>query len=193
MNRAAIGASIEEIRIQSERASRIIERVRSFVRKTEPHHSLEKINHLVREALRLVESDLEVHRITVQTDLDPDDPGAEMDGVLIEQVVLNLLRNAWEAMVVADSETRRILLGTRRLPGGDTEVTVADTGPGMSPAVAQEAFRAFFTTKENGLGMGLAISRSIIDVHRGTLWGERNPEGGMTFHFVLPALEESRR
>lgn len=187
LDQNALASHLEHIRQQAEQAGRILDRVRSFARNSKPQREPHPINHLVREALTLLECDARFQGVTVQCDLDPEDPIVEVDAVSIEQVIVNLLRNACEAMAESSSETRRIAVRTRLLPTRETEVSVSDTGPGMSSEVMRNAFIPFFTTKEQGLGMGLAISRSIIDFHRGTLAGERNPEGGMTFRFILPA------
>ena len=193
IDRSVLASHLEHIRQQAEQAGRIIDRVRSFARNSKPQRDPQRINRLVREALTLLECDARFQGVTVQCELDPEDPVVEVDAVSIEQVIVNLLRNACEAMAESSSETRRIAVRTSRLPTRDTEVNVSDTGPGMTSEAMRNAFIPFFTTKEQGLGMGLAISRSIIDFHRGTLSGERNPEGGMTFRFILPASEENRR
>lgn len=193
LDRISLESHLEHIRHQAEQASRIIDRVRSFARNASPRLSPQDLNHLVREALTLLECDARFQGVTVQTDLDSGDPVVEVDAVSIEQVILNLLRNACEAMAESSSKTRRIVVRTIRSSTNETEVSISDTGPGMSPEATRNAFFPFFTTKKDGLGMGLAISRSIIDFHRGTLVGERNPEGGMTFRFVLPAFEENPR
>jgi len=187
LDRSALASHLEHIRHQAEQAGRILDRVRSFARNAKPQREPHRINQLVREALTLLEWDARFQGVTVQCELDPGDPVVEVDAVSIEQVIVNLLRNACEAMAESSSETRRIVVRTSHLPTRETEVSVSDTGPGMSPEAIRKAFIPFYTTKEEGLGMGLAISRSIIDFHRGTLAGERNPEGGMTFRFVLPA------
>ncbi len=108
------------------------------------------------------------------------------DAIQIEQVMVNLVRNAIEAM---QGPRRQITLRTAVGEGGFIEVAVADTGPGLAPEVQQHLFQPFFTTKSSGMGMGLSISRSIIEAHEGQLSPAPNPSGGATFSFVLPAKE----
>jgi two-component system sensor kinase FixL len=108
------------------------------------------------------------------------------DKVQIQQVLLNLLRNAIES--VGQGERRELTVSTKPSAGGMVEVSVADTGPGISPDVAQQLFQPFITTKPQGMGVGLSISRTIIEAHGGQIWTEPNPGGGAVFRFTLRAL-----
>ncbi|MEZ4653011.1 MAG: ATP-binding protein [Candidatus Eisenbacteria bacterium] len=183
----ALSENLEEIRNQADRARRIIQRVRLFIRNAAPRRVENPINQLVDEAIRLSESDPALEGITVEAALDLAGPVVVVDGTLIEQVILNLMRNAGEALQTSDIPERRVVLETRYVPGRGVEVAVSDNGPGMPPGVARDAFQPFFSTKEEGLGMGLTICRSIIEAHGGTITAESNPSGGTTFRFVVPA------
>ena len=108
-----------------------------------------------------------------------------VDRVQIQQVLVNLFRNALEAM--AASPERRLVASTRAVAGDMIEISVADTGTGFAEGVQQNLFQTFFTTKETGMGVGLSISRSIVEAHGGKMWAENNAFGGATFHFTLPA------
>jgi two-component system sensor kinase FixL len=110
------------------------------------------------------------------------------DKVQVQQVALNLIRNAVEAM--DGCETRDLVVGAKSAPDDMVEVFVSDTGPGLSPEVAEQLFQPFFTTKSQGMGVGLSISRTIIEAHGGRIWAEANPKGGTIFRFTLPAVQQ---
>ena len=113
-------------------------------------------------------------------------PPALADDIQIQLVVLYLIRNALEAISAKNSEPREVILHTARLDAGRVHVTVRDTGQGLSPEVQDRLFQPFFTTKAGGMGLGLSVSRSIVESQGGQLWATSNPEGGASFHFSLP-------
>jgi two-component system sensor kinase FixL len=168
---------------QAERAGQIIRRLRSFVEKSALERSREDLNKVVEEASTLATIGAKVDGITVTQDFAPDLPPVLIDKVQIQQVVVNLVRNAIEALSTAE---RRVLAVRTISHDGTVEVVVCDTGPGIAPEIADQLFKPFVTTKTSGMGIGLSISHSIIEAHGGRLWAEPNPDGGTSFRFVLP-------
>jgi two-component system sensor kinase FixL len=181
-----ISGAMDKAAEQSLRAGQIIRRLRDFVARGESERRVESINKLVEEANALALVGAKEHGVRVRLRIDPAHDLILADKVQIQQVLLNLLRNAIEA--VAQSERRELLVSTRPSAGGMVEVSVADTGPGISPDVAPQLFQPFITTKPQGMGVGLSISRTIIEAHGGQIWTEANPGGGAIFRFTLRAL-----
>ena len=141
------------------------------------------MNDLVDEMVPLLRSEAHRFGVPIQTELDRGLPNVSADRVQIQQVLMNLMLNGIEAM----SETRGPLVVTSRTNGHDVLISVSDSGVGLPKGAADEIFQAFFTTKPQGTGMGLSISRSIIESHGGRLWADANVNGGATFSFTLPA------
>jgi two-component system sensor kinase FixL len=167
---------------QAIRAGQIIRRLRDFVTRGDSERRIEPLTKLVEEASALALVGAKEFDVRVRYDFDP---GAEFvfaDKVQVQQVVLNLIRNAMDAM---EHAPRRNLLVTTALDGEWAKVSVADSGPGVSPEVASQLFQPFVTTKPQGMGVGLSISRTIIEAHGGRLWVEDNPGGGAVFSFTL--------
>ena len=172
------------VRRASARANEIIKRLREFARKGEQRRENIKINHVVRDSIELVAFEARQYQATVETELAGDLPDVLADRIQCEQVIVNLLHNAYEAF--ADRKLpRRVILRTRRA-GEFLEIQVEDNGPGIPPDDQLKCFEAFHTTKREGMGMGLAISRTIVEDHDGRLWVTTNPHGGATFHVTLP-------
>ena len=170
---------------QAVRAGEIVRRMRSFVEKRQSNRALEDVNAVVRDTVALGFMGADTANVTTRFDLARGDLRAVVDRVQIQQVLVNLLHNAVDAM--ADSPKREITLRTA-LVGGDTiEVSVADTGPGIAKEHADRLFMPFFTTKAGGMGIGLVISRSIVEAHGGKITAGPNPRGGSIFRFTLPA------
>jgi two-component system sensor histidine kinase DctS len=170
---------------QAQRAGRIIRRVHEFVRKSDPTRSAFRINAAVEEAVGFVEAEARKRHVKVRSELSPDDPEILADPLLVQQVLLNLMRNGMDAMVATPPEVRELLVRTAR-DGGAVVVGVADRGCGLSPEIEAQLFEPFFSTKAEGMGMGLNICRSIMELHRGRVWAEPNPGGGTVFSFSLP-------
>ncbi|MGE5478206.1 MAG: PhnD/SsuA/transferrin family substrate-binding protein [Bacteroidales bacterium] len=170
---------------QAERAAAIVRRMRAFVRKRVPDPQVLDVTEPVRDALGLFQATAARRGITVALELAPQLPQVRADRVQVEQVVLNLLQNAADAM--AEQPARRLTIGSRH---GDGKVTVSvrDSGSGLSPEARRHLFEPFFTTKPEGLGLGLSLSRTIIEAHGGRLWAEDAPDGGAVFHFQLPCI-----
>jgi C4-dicarboxylate-specific signal transduction histidine kinase len=178
---------LERIDRQAVRAGRIIHRLRSFVSRTPAARDTRDMNELIREVLVLAEGELRAQRIRLQLNLDESIPPVHVDAIQIQQVLLNLVNNAREAMSDASDDGRALTVETE-LAGADTvEVAVCDTGAGVAAENADLLFDAFFTTKPEGMGMGLAISRSIAESHGGRLWFTPNASRGCTFRFAIPA------
>jgi two-component system sensor kinase FixL len=170
---------------QANRAGQIIRRLRSFVSKGENEPTAQSPNATVEEATALALVGAKERGIRVVLELGDDLPAVLIDKVQIQQVVINLVRNAIEAM--AGVERRELVIATA-LGKDNVEVTVADTGPGLAPEVAAQLFQPFVTTKEKGMGIGLSICRSIIDKHGGRLRAAARPDGGVIFSFTMPIV-----
>jgi len=169
---------------QATRAGQIIHRMRQFIQKGETERQLESINKVVEEASALALVGARESGILVRMELGSDLPPVLVDRIQIQQVVLNLVRNGMEALDT--TERRELTIRTGQVNGELVEVAVTDTGPGLSQDVASQLFQPFVTTKPKGMGLGLSISRSIIEAHGGRLLAVPNPEGGVTFRFELP-------
>jgi len=170
---------------QASRAGGIIHRLRQFIAKGETERTLEQVNQVVEEAGALALIGTANKGILVHRQLAPDLPPVLIDKIQIHQVITNLLRNSVDA--VADAGRREITVRTAPAEPGAVEIAIADTGPGLAPEVRAQLFQPFVTTKPGGMGIGLSISRSIVDAHGGSLWASDNPEGGTVFHVRLPA------
>ena len=144
------------------------------------------LNELIRDVLLLVEIDLEGHHVALRTTLDETIPEVLADRVQLRQVLLNLINNAVEAMDSVDANSRLLHVRTERDESQNIVVTVQDSGPGIDPQNIKRIFDRFFTTKTQGMGMGLAISRSIIEAHNGRLWAEASLQQGSLFRLSLP-------
>ncbi|CRI65805.1 Multi-sensor signal transduction histidine kinase [Thiocapsa sp. KS1] len=177
-----------QITVQAQRASEIIRRLRALVGKQPPIRTDADLNHLVREVCSFVE--FETNRLGLQIELDPgaDPIPVNVDLVQIEQVLLNLVRNAIDALQESPEERRRLCIRTR-VDGSAAIVEVEDTGPGISAERILHLFHPFFTTKEGGMGMGLAISQTIVENHDGRIWAQSEPGQGSTFYVSLPLAE----
>ena len=186
-----VRGAMQQIAGQALRAGEIIRRVRSLVRTHEPRRELADINELVRGVSALTESDARLHDVRLTLDLANDLPHAAVDGIQIQQVLLNLIHNAIEALAGAAGDERDVIVRTGRAGADEVEVAVVDTGPGVNPALAQRMFDAFCTTKQQGTGLGLAISRSIIQAHRGRLEYRPATPHGACFVATLPITQDA--
>ncbi|MBI2240560.1 MAG: PAS domain S-box protein [Magnetospirillum gryphiswaldense] len=170
---------------QAQRAGQIIRRVHDFVRKSEPRLQVCSLRQVLADAISFVDPDARKHGVTVVLDKQVSEALVDGDHVMLEQVVLNLTRNGVEAMSGLPPRSRRLEV-TLSAEGDSARVTIRDHGPGIAPEVRENLFQPFFTTKDEGMGMGLNICRSIIEFHRGRLWFEPHPDGGSVFIFSLP-------
>ena len=167
------------------RAANVIQRLRDLLRKGESELRLLDLNDLVRDARKLLGSDTVIRNVKIELDLDSRAPVVSGDRVQLEQVLLNLLLNAMEAMSERIGGDRMVVVRTRNAEGNCVQASVEDGGPGLRNGTQQMVFEPFYTTKASGMGMGLAIARSIIEAHGGTIWAENNSRGA-AFHFRLP-------
>jgi C4-dicarboxylate-specific signal transduction histidine kinase len=182
--------AMEAAAAEAERAGSIIHRMKNFLRRTEPRQTSVDLNQLVQEALALSGRDIRLSSTHLQLDLASDLPVVMADRIQIEQVVLNLLRNALDAMQDTPQEERILTVRTRRTNKGEEEIAVSDTGCGLSADTQERLFQAFFTTKPGGMGMGLAISRTILAAHGGRLEATPHAVRGATFSLTLPLADK---
>jgi len=185
-------AAMQKASFQAERAGKIIRRIRDFVRKSEPRRAAVVLAEIVDDALGFAEIDAKKAMVRIHRDIDRSLPPVFADRIMIEQVMLNLVKNAIDAMVDVPEDERQLNLSARQ-SDGMIEVSVADRGHGILVEDAERLFAPFYTTKSEGMGMGLNICRSIIEFHDGRLWTESNPEGGTVFRFTLPVEIASER
>ena len=150
-----------------------------------------EINRLVRQVLRMVENDLHVHGITVSTELQEDLPQIMADPTLLQQVILNLIKNAIEAMTTGPTPIKALRLVTTQNGNSVVSLTVQDSGPGITPENETHIFDPFYTTKSSGMGLGLSISRRIIEDHGGDLRLTKTSSNGCTFEITLPSVATS--
>jgi C4-dicarboxylate-specific signal transduction histidine kinase len=178
---------LNDIVSEDKRAAEVIRRLRLWLKKGEvQQHSL-SINKVVRDVLKLIRTDLIGHKVTVDTELSPNLPVVTGDPVQLQQVLVNLVVNACDAMADCNVPERRLLIRTGIENGSSTViVSVTDRGGSIPDKKMEEIFEPFFTTKEKGMGLGLSVCRTIIDAHRGKLWATNNADRGATFHFTLP-------
>ena len=149
------------------------------------------LNEVTREVIALSLSDLRRNRVVLQSELAKDLPAIAGDRVQLQQVIMNLIRNASDAMVDVHDHPRQLLIRSEREDGDRVCVSVRDAGVGVDPQNMKKVFDAFYTTKTDGMGIGLSISRSIIETHHGRLWAEGNDGPGATFSFSLPGGQGS--
>jgi C4-dicarboxylate-specific signal transduction histidine kinase len=177
---------IEDIVNDDKRAGEVIRRVRALLRRGEIQRQPLDVQRLIRDALSIAHSDLIVRQVDVSCRLEPQLPAVLGDKVQIQQVLLNLLLNAAEAMSDNVARDRRIDISAQPESSG-VRISVTDCGVGIAPDRLENVFEAFNTTKSNGLGLGLAICRSIVTAHNGRMWATNNAQRGSTFHFTLPS------
>jgi len=180
-----VKAALGQIRNSAYRARDLIGSIRAMVKKDDRNRSPLDLNDLVREVLALMERELQRKRISVELDLDEHLPFTKGDRLQLQQVLTNLITNAIDAMA-ANQRPRILRIKTAIQEPGGVLISVADTGKGIDPTIVDRIFNPLFTTKSNGMGMGLAISRSIIEGHDGRLWVTAKADGGAVFQFVLP-------
>lgn len=186
-----VSGALDEIAAQALRAGEIIRRLRSLVRNPESQRASTQINSLIQELGTLTRADARLHDVRVRLELMPGLPALELDPIQIQQVLLNLVRNAVQSLQHSDSGEREVVISTGLAVDGDVEITVRDTGSGVASDMLERLFLPFATTKSDGTGLGLAISRSIIEAHQGKLSYQGNVPRGACFSIRLPSLKES--
>jgi two-component system sensor histidine kinase DctS len=182
---SGIEEALQKAAQQAQRAGQIIRRVHEFVRQREPTRTEVDLNATVEEALGFAEAEARTRQVRVSVALADRAPVLQADPVLLQQVLLNLVRNGMDAMAATPPAERRLSVTVTHAASSVT-VAVADRGSGLSPQVREQMFQPFFTTRTGGMGMGLHICRSIMETHGGRVWAEPNPGGGTVFAFSLP-------
>jgi two-component system sensor kinase FixL len=190
VNSKEIGAALTDIVEDGKRANDIIHRVRALFRGDDSKKTVLDPNAMLKEVVNLLHSEALIRKISLQTDIEPSLPLILGDRIQLQQCIMNLVMNAFEAIAAGKSENPEVAI---RCVSEDNEwlsVSVRDSGHGIDPSVQEKLFDPFVTTKPNGLGMGLLVTRSIIQSHGGRVSGSSNPEIGSTFTFVIPTIRK---
>jgi C4-dicarboxylate-specific signal transduction histidine kinase len=175
----------------ADRAGNIITRIRGHIKKKSPQKARFDLNEAINEVIVLARGEITKNGVSVHTHLTERALPVEGDRVQLQQVILNLILNALEAMGSVREGPRELSVSTEQMDKNSVLVAVRDSGPGIDAKHLDRVFDAFYTTKQSGVGMGLSISRSIIDAHGGRLWTEANEPCGAVFQFTLPNAENS--
>jgi len=189
-DQAKVREAIDKAAAQALRAGDVIHRMRDFVRRGASERDVESLSKLIEEASALALIGEKDRQVDVRLALDPAADAVYADRVQVQQVLLNLIRNGIDAMQDGNSRRRALLITSDVTEEGWSRVSVADTGPGIADEVRDRLFQPFMTTKPQGMGVGLSISRSIIEAHGGRIWAEANPGGGALFRFTLPPADQ---
>lgn len=188
-----VAESLKDITEAAQRAGGVIQRVRALVKKEHPTFALLDIGDVIRDAVLIVHGDAVLHKSRVSVEVDANLLAVQGDRIQLQQVALNLLVNAFDAMKDCPVNERNVVVSIGRDGPDRVRVSVRDRGTGLSADSIERLFEPFYTTKGSGLGMGLAISRSIIEVHGGRLWAENNSDRGATFCFTVPVVAGTAR
>jgi C4-dicarboxylate-specific signal transduction histidine kinase len=189
-NLEEVRSAVENIAQEGTRASDVVRHIRAMFTKAKPEWASLQVNELIGEVGALLQAEAVRNAVTIKTELATDLPAAMGDRIQLQQVIMNLILNAIEAMRVVADRPRHLLIKSERLGPDEVLVTVRDSGAGIDPKDAKRIFDAFFTTKDQGMGMGLSISHTIIEAHGGRLWASANSDYGATLQFTLPADPE---
>jgi C4-dicarboxylate-specific signal transduction histidine kinase len=184
-NLEEVRAGLTRILRDGKRADEVIRRIRGLLKKESPQAGPQDVNDLIREVLALLNDPLRSHHIGTTVELSTGVPAVLGDRVQLQQVVLNLVLNAIDAMSAVAGRARSLVVGSRREDSDGVEVTVSDSGAGVASADFDRLFDPFFTTKAEGMGMGLSVSRKIVESFGGRLWASANEGPGTTFHLTL--------
>ena len=180
---------LKDIVADDKRAGELMHRIRRLVKRGDSKFEQLNINHVIGEVLALIGHDLVMKQVRFRTELAPNLPALQGDPVQLQQVILNLIINACHAMQDQDVRERLVSITTQQLDDSSVEVVVTDSGQGIDEKIREKIFQPFYTTKKEGMGMGLAINRTIIESHGGRLWAENRPEQGAVFHITLPLAQ----
>jgi two-component system sensor kinase FixL len=181
---------LERIFEQTNRANEIIHRIREFIQKKESKKASIDVNEAINDVADLLRSDAREYDTAVELALAPSLPPVHADAIQIQQVILNLAHNGVEAMAAMKPKRRRLTISTCKSDNGTVKIAVHDWGEGIHAENLDRIFEPFFTTKDTGIGMGLSLSRSIIEAHGGRLWASSEGEAGTVFHFTLPTIDD---
>lgn len=191
-DQAKVRDAIDRAAAQALRAGEVIHRMRDFVRRGASERADESLSKLIEEASALALIGERDRQVDVRLSLDPAADAVYADRVQVQQVLLNLIRNGIDAMQESGARRKALTITSAVTDQGWSQVSVADTGPGIAPEVLERLFQPFMTTKPQGMGVGLSISRSIIEAHGGRIWAEANPGGGALFRFILPPADHKK-
>lgn len=183
---------IRGARDQAMRAGKIIHRLRTLVSKSEPHYQDVHVDHMLEEMTDLVAVQARASRVEVEWALSSPMRPVWADAIQLQQVVVNLVHNGLDAVRACPPERRRVTVCAEERGDGMIEICVQDTGPGIPAGLLDRVFEPYFTTRQGGMGMGLSISRSIVEAHGGRIWATNRPGGGAAFHVLLPIIMERR-
>lgn len=186
-----VRAIVADIIADNRRLAQVIGRMQSMLRYGQAERRPEQLNELVTETLALTRADLARRQVVAIVELAADLPRVAVDRVQIQQVILNLIVNACDAMESVATEQRQLWIGTSLHPQLGVELTVRDSGPGIAAAMLQRIFQPFVSSKDTGLGLGLSISQKIVAAHRGRLWAQQGTSGGAVFHLTLPLADRA--
>jgi C4-dicarboxylate-specific signal transduction histidine kinase len=178
---------LSDISRDDQRAGEVIRRMRALLLRHEFEHHPLQVNLLTEGVLRLINGDAASRNIEIATKLSPQLPDIQGDRVHLQQVLLNLIMNAMDAVANQPPARRRLAVSTGITTDDNVEIMIADSGCGIELSSLPRLFEPFFTTKETGIGMGLSIADKIVKAHHGRIWAENRPTGGAIFHVVLPA------
>jgi len=186
MTTAQLADVLRSVSSQAERAGQIIHRLRKMVKRNQPESSIRSMNEAVREVAELMESVMKQSDIAIELDLAEDLPEIPIDFLQVQQVILHLVDNGCDAMRETPLDKRRLVISTRRYSEFEIETAVCDQGSGLTDEAASRLFESFFSTKADGMGLGLSTSRTIIESHGGRIWITPNSTVGVTARFILP-------
>ena len=190
-SREELRSAMEKLGVQARRAGHIIRHIHDFVRKSEPKLAACNLVEVIQSSIGFISADARARSVRIVGKIVDTSVNLYADRVMLEQVLLNLMRNAIEAMMAPDilPERRRLTISLT-VEGDQARIRVADRGAGIPAAIRENLFTPFFSTKKEGMGMGLNICRSIIEFHRGRLWVEDSPDGGAIFNISLPLASQ---
>ena len=185
-NLSEVAEILNDIKLDDKRASEVLVRIRNMLRKTAANVEELDLNEAIGETMKMLSAEASAQGVSLSTELEPGLPQVRADRVQVQQVVLNLALNAMEAMHDQPADKRQMVIRSRRIDDKQAEVSVSDSGAGIDPEMLPRIFDAFVTTKPNGMGLGLSISRSIVEAHGGRLGAHNLQSGGASIHFTVP-------
>ncbi len=184
----AVNSAIED----TKRTAEIVRRIRFMFKRHDEHKTAIGVGALLGEVVKLIAGEAAVRRISLRTEVAPSVPRVVGDAIQLQQCVLNLIMNAFDAIAESASERRDVTIKAAQERTGWVAISVRDSGAGIAPAVANRLFEPFVTTKSDGMGLGLLVTKSIVESHGGKIWATANPDRGSTFTFTLPVAERKR-
>jgi signal transduction histidine kinase len=183
----SVRKALKGIVSDNKRATAVVNRLRGLVKKETGHWETLEINSIINDVISLINSEIVLRNASITLDLHQGVPVVHGDSIQIQQVLINLLTNALDAMENQPIEARTITISTRLENSNSAFVSISDSGEGIPPDKIKAVFAPFQTTKPEGIGLGLAICKSIIEAHGGKIWADNNPDGGAIFSLILPA------